>query len=302
MSGSMSATRPDSGRKAPPRPRRRRDPWVEGAIVLLLALPYRWRVPLAAHLGGLLARFSRLPNRIAHAVRRFRPDLPPAEVDRIVRAVPRNLARLAIENMSGADFARHARNSPISGPGLEALTRARDDGRPAILVTAHFGNYDAARALLVTRGFPLAGIYRPFPDPRLNRRYVAAIGQVGQPLFPTTREGVVGMVRHLRGGGMIGILIDLDRPGGVLLDFLGQPTRTVLSMAEMALKHDALLVPVYGIRQPDGLQFRVVIDTPVSPGTPEAMTQALNDSLSAMVRAHPEQWLWWHNRRKPGHP
>jgi KDO2-lipid IV(A) lauroyltransferase len=29
------------------------------------------------------------------------------------------------------------------------------------------------------------------------------------------------------------------------------------------------------------------------------MTQALNDSLAARVRAHPEQWFWIHRRWKP---
>lgn len=267
-----------------------------------MLVPFRWRGPIAERVVGALARLGPLPGRIAAAVRHFRPDLPPAEVARIARAVPGNLARMAVENLSGAAFAAAARTSPIEGPGLAALIAARDSGRPAILVTAHFGNYDAARAALRAQGFPVAGVYRPFPDPVLNARYVAAIGQVGQPLFPTTREGVVGMIRHLRAGGMIGILIDLDRPEGVMLDFLGQPTRTVLSMAEMALRHEAVLVPVYGVRQPDGRSFRVVLDAAVPAGDPAVMTQALNDSLGRMVRAHPDQWLWWHNRRKPLHP
>lgn len=291
-----------SARTPAARTRTRRDRMIAAAAAALMWLPFRWRGPVAQRVVGALARLGPLPRRIAAAVRHFRPDLPETEVARIVRAVPGNLARMAVENLSGAAFAAAARISPIEGPGLAALIAARDAGRPAILVTAHFGNYDAARAALRAQGFPVAGVYRPFPDPVLNARYVAAIGEVGQPLFPTTREGVVGMIRHLRGGGMIGILIDLDRPEGVMLDFLGQPTRTVLSMAEMALKHEAVLVPVYGIRQPDGHRFRVFLDAPVEPGDPAVMTQALNDSLGRMVRAHPDQWLWWHNRRKPRHP
>jgi KDO2-lipid IV(A) lauroyltransferase len=279
-----------------------RDRLIAASAAALCALPYPWRGPLAQRMVGTLARLGPLPRRIRAAVRHFRPELPEAEVDRIARAVPGNLARMAIENLSGAAFARAAQDSPIEGPGLAALEAARHAGRPAILVTAHFGNYDAARAALLARGFPLAGVYKPFADPVLNARYVAAIGQVGQPLFPTTREGVVGMIRHLRAGGMIGILIDLDREEGVLLDVLGQPTRTVLTMAELALKHDAALVPVWGIRQPDPRRFVIRLDAEVPHTDPRTMTQALNDAFSAMVRAHPDQWLWWHNRRKGGHP
>lgn len=290
----------------PPAPaaarRRRRDLWLARLVAGLMWLPFPLRVRLAGAAAGRLAPLTRLPARVAAAVRHFRPDLPEPEVARIARAVPANLARMAVENFSGAAFGIRAAASPVEGPGLSALEAARAAGRPAILVTAHFGNYDAARAALRARGFDVAGVYRPFPDPVLNARYVAAIGAIGQPLFPTTREGMAGMLRHLRGGGVIGILVDLDRPGGVLLDFLGRPTRTVLSPAEMALRHGATLVPVWGVRQPDGSSFRIRLDAPIPHGEPEAMAQAMNDAFAAMVRAHPEQWVWWHNRRKRDHP
>lgn len=286
----------------PPLPRTRRDRAIALAVRALLALPYAWRGPVAQAVGGGLARLGPLPRRIRAAVAHFRPDLPQGEVQRIATRVPGLLARMSIENFSGAAFADRVRGTGLEGPGLAALTAARDASRPAILVTAHFGNYDAARAALLAQGFPVAGVYRPFPDPVLNAAYVAAIGQVGQPLFATTRDGTVGMIRHLRAGGMIGILIDIDHADGALLDFLGRPTRTVLSMAEMALRYGAVLVPVYGLRQPDGATFRVILDHAVPPSDPRTMTQALNDSLSAMVRAHPDQWLWWHNRRKAHHP
>ncbi|MDE3120851.1 MAG: lauroyl acyltransferase, partial [Paracoccaceae bacterium] len=54
----------------------------------------------------------------------------------------------------------------------------------------------------------------------------------------------------------------------------------------------------YGIRRPDGLSFDIVIEAPIPHGTPQEMTQALNDSLEALVRRHPEQWFWIHRRWK----
>lgn len=286
----------------PDLPRDPRARLLDTAAALLMRLPFGWRAGLAQHLAGLAARAGPLHGRVTAAVRFFCPDLPEARVRRIARAVPGNLARMAIENLSGADFAATVRDSPIEGPGLAALEAARDAGRPAILVTAHFGNYDAARAALLARGFPLAGVYRPFGDQALNERYVAAIGAVGQPLFATTRAGMAGMIRHLRQGGMIGILIDIDSRDGVLLDVLGHPTRTLLSMAELALRFDAALVPVWGIRQADPRRFVIRLDAEVPHSEPRAMTQAMNDAFSAVVRAYPEQWLWWHNRRRAHHP
>lgn len=67
----------------------------------------------------------------------------------------------------------------------------------------------------------------------------------------------------------------------------------------MALKYDAVLIPTYAIRQPDGLSFQIIVDPPIPQGTPEAMTQALNDNLERLIRRYPEQWFWIHRRWKP---
>jgi KDO2-lipid IV(A) lauroyltransferase len=135
-------------------------------------------------------------------------------------------------------------------------------------------------------------------NPAFNAHYVRAMAQFGSPLFPRGRSGLGGMVRHLKSGGMLGMLIDQAMQHGEMLSFLGKPARTALSAAELALKYDALLVPSYGIRQPDGLSFRIIVEPPIPVTDARRMTQALNDSLSALVRRHPDQWFWIHRRWK----
>ena len=97
---------------------------------------------------------------------------------------------------------------------------------------------------------------------------------------------------------MVGMLIDQHFGTGAALDFLGQPAMTSLSAAEMALKYNCLLVPVYGIRLADGLHFDLLVEEPIPHSDARTMTQALNDSLAAQVRLHPEQWFWVHRRWK----
>ena len=191
---------------------------------------------------------------------------------------------------------------PVEGPGLACLEQAHREGRPVVLVTAHFGNYDAWRAALLARGFRIGAFYRPMRNPVFNRRYVAAMERIGTPMFPAGREGMAGMVRFLRGGGMLGLVADHHIGTGVPLDFLGRPALTALSAAELALRYDAPLVPLYGIRQPDGLSFRVRIEAPVPPSDPATMTAALNASAGAVIRAHMGQWFWLHRRWKGAGP
>lgn len=282
----------------------RLDHWLQdrllrGLIRLLLWMPYRTRVAvsgwLSAHLiGPMLGYNARARQNLAM----IWPDMPRARQGRLARAVSNNVGRCFIELYSGAPFLQASRRLPPQGAGLEALEQAAAEGRPVLLITGHFGNYEASREALTGLGYRVGGLYRPMKNGYFNRHYVAAMGRFGTPLFPRGREGLTDMLRFLKGGGMLGMVIDQHMHKGELLDFLGHPARTALSAAELALKYNALLLPVYAIRQPDGITFQTLVEAPIQPSTPRQMTQELNDSLAAQVRAHPEQWFWIHRRWK----
>ncbi|RRH73829.1 lysophospholipid acyltransferase family protein [Falsigemmobacter faecalis] len=272
---------------------------LRAVIGLSLALPYRMRVPL---FGWVV---SRVVAPVAGWTRRVRdnlalvwPELPKSEVKRLMREVPDNVGRTIIEIYSGKEFIERTAAVPPVGAGVAALDAARDAGRPVILVTGHFGNYDASRAAMGARGIQVGALYMPMVNKLFNAHYEEAIGNISRPLFPRSPRGLGQMVRFLRGGGVLGMLVDHHMSHGITLGFFGHEAKTALSAAEMALKYDALLIPTYGIRQPDGLNFQIVVEAPIPHTTPEVMTQALNDSLEALVRQHPEQWFWIHRRWK----
>ncbi len=268
-------------------------------IWVLLRLPYRWRVPLCGWaLSRVISPIAGYDARIRANLALVMPDLPKTEVDRIVRAVPDNVGRTIIEIYSGAEFVARARQYPLTGAGVAALDEAHHTARPVILVTGHFGNYDASRAALIARGYRVGALYMPMANPYFNAHYVQAISGIGTPLFPRGRAGLGAMVRHLRSGGMLGMLVDQHMGHGEQLTFFGQEALTALSAAELALKYDALLIPTYAVRRDDGLSFDIIVEAPIPPGTPEAMTQALNDSLETLVRQHIDQWFWIHRRWK----
>ncbi|MGB8621409.1 MAG: lysophospholipid acyltransferase family protein [Paracoccaceae bacterium] len=270
------------------------------AVAIALALPYATRVRFMGWLTArVVAPLAGYDKRVRENLRHALPDLPEAEVRRLMRAVPDNVGRTIIEIYSGQEFIDRVKTLPLNGPGGEALARAHAENRPVILVTGHFGNYDAPRAALIGRGYRVGALYNPMKNPHFNRHYERAIGTIGQPLFPRGRKGYGQMLRFIKGGGMVGFLVDQFMRRGATLRFFGQPAPTALSAADLALKYDALLVPIYGIRQPDGLNFEIVVEAPIPHTDAETMTQALNDSLEALTRRHMDQWFWIHRRWKP---
>jgi KDO2-lipid IV(A) lauroyltransferase len=274
------------------------DRLIRGALWLLLRLPFDARRRVAAALlAHVVAPLAGWRARIRDNLALVRPDLPEADRARLEREVPRSIGRTLAELYSGPDFVARVAREPLQGPGVPALEEAFSRRRPVLLVTGHLGNYDAIRGGLIARGYPVGGLYRPMDNAFFNVHYVAAISRIGTPLFPRGRKGLAEMIRFLKGGGMVGVVLDQSMGDGAMLSFFGQPALTSLSPAEMALRYDALVLPTYGLRRPDG-GFDLWIEAPIPHTTAEAMTQALNDSLEAQVRAHMDQWLWTHRRWK----
>jgi KDO2-lipid IV(A) lauroyltransferase len=282
--------------------RERAGHYVSNAIIytlirIALALPYATRVALLGWIverivGPLVGYRRRADANLALIF----PDMAASDRQRIARGCLNNAGRSIIENYSSDEFLTRMETQPVTGAGFEALREADAADRPVILVTGHFGNYEATRAALVAQGFAVGGLYRDMANPYFNAHYVKTMQAFGGPVFPQGRRGTSGFVRHLRGGGQLVLLFDQHVFEGTVLEFMGQPAKTALSAAELALRFNALLIPFYGIRQADGLSFETVLEAPIAHTDAQTMTQVLNDSLEARVRNTPEQWFWVHRR------
>jgi KDO2-lipid IV(A) lauroyltransferase len=260
-------------------------------------LPYERRVRVGGWVfSHLIAPIAGHRCRIRANLALICPDMPASQVRHLCRAVPDNIGRNLIELYSPADLIARAAIAPVTGAGMAALNAAHAAGRPVILVSGHFGNFNVWRAALGARGIGQAALYRPMNNRYFDAHYVNAMGRIAKPMFARNTRGLAAMLRHLRGGGVLSMLVDQRMGSGRPLRFFGHRAYTALSAAQMALKFDALLIPVYAVRQETGIDFKVLVESPVPHTTPEEMMQALNDSLEAMVRGHMDQWFWIHRR------
>ncbi|OAN77114.1 hypothetical protein A8B78_14755 [Jannaschia sp. EhC01] len=271
-----------------------------GLIWVALRLPHRVRVAVMGWLfrtvvGPLTGRKRQAEKNLAMVC----PDMPAAQRAQITRAVLDNVGRVVMENYATPHQMTRALTWQPTGPGWAAAEQARAQGRPILFISGHYGNYQAGRAALNARGYRMGGLYRPLNNDYLNAHYIATIEDVGGGAFTRDRRGLAGFVKHLRSGAQGAILIDQYLFDGPIFDFMGHPAPTSTAAAEMALKYDALLVPIYSTRLENGLDFRIELEAPVPHTDAETMTQTLNDSLTARVHAAPEQWFWVHNRWKP---
>ena len=266
-----------------------------GAAMLM---PHERRVPF---MGGLVRRLGRrvgYETRIFDNLNRIWPGLPASRKQEIAYGVLDNFGRTLIENYSYNSFGQWLVDTPIAGEGLAAVEEARAAGRPVLFVTGHFGNHEVPRQVLSARGYQIGGLYRPMANRFFNDHYAKTMTELSGPVFAQGKSGTMGFARHLKQGGMGTLLFDVDVHGGMVIDFLGHPARTAASAADLALRLNALVVPYFGIRQPDGLSFEAAIEAPIPHSDPRGMMIEMTKRLEARIEAHPEQWFWVHRRWK----
>ncbi len=203
-----------------------------------------------------------------------------------------HMGRTLFEIYHDAEFQTQHHKFNASGPGLVALKEAQRLGKGAIVVSGHFGQWEAVRAVIKMNGLESGAVYRPNKNRHYERRIRAGIEAGGKPILATGHVGTRALVRHLRDGGIVSILLDEKYSEGVRIPFLGHDALTSLSAAQLALKYDLPMIPAFGTRLGDGNSFRVEFEDPIPHTNSIEMTRAFNDSLSTRIMANPEQWYW----------
>lgn len=266
------------------------------AFLLLRLLPFEVR----RHVAGALMRqavwlYPPARKRGLASLSRAFPDMPAPARKALLQEMGRHMGMSLSEIHHNAEFAAYAQNAPVRGPGLEALRRAKEDGKGAIIVSGHYGQWEAIRHRLKAEGLETGAVYRPNANPFYEKRFLRNIEKGGRPILPKGASGTREMLRHLRKGGFVAIMIDQKYQPGTALPFLGHLAMTSTAPAEMALRYGLPLVPAYGLRGENGA-LDLVFEAPIPPSDPLTMTQAAQASLEARIHEDPSQWYWLHRR------
>jgi KDO2-lipid IV(A) lauroyltransferase len=273
---------------------------LRGLIWSALRLPIRTRLKTVSWLvrrcvAPIVGWYDRVYANIDHVW----PGTDPAKKRAIADQVIDNVARAFIENYDVQEMLARGARFNISGPGLQAVEEARAQGRPVLFVSGHFGSAECARCAMVARGYKIGGLIRPMSNPFFNEHYTRNMHQICEPVFDQGRRGTMGLIKHVKQGGMAVLLFDVYDSAGAPIDFLGKPAPTVTSTADIALRTNALMVPFFGIRHDDMYGFDAIFEEPIPHGDPLEMMQQATQRLEARIQEHPGQWMWIHRRWKP---
>ena len=267
-------------------------------ITTLKLLPFEKRIYWGGQICKLiLPRVRKFYNRIDANLRFIFPEMSAHNRQEFIKENAKMIGKSFIELMFNREFQKHNHRIKYKKNELTPLIKAKNIGRPIIIISGHIGSWEAVRAILSKHGLTSGAIYQRNRNIFYEHLHLSAIKEGGEPILEVGTSGTRKMISLIRSGGIIALMIDQAVKEGKYFQFLGRPAKTSTSIAEIALKYKALLIPAYGIRNDDD-RIEVSFDKPLELKTPRFITEKMNISLEERVRANPTQWYWPHKRWK----
>jgi KDO2-lipid IV(A) lauroyltransferase len=278
-------------------------------VCVIQALSLELGRKLAAGLAWLVYRLDKRHREVARDNLRhaFPGRYSDAELDRLVRACIRHFCTLAIEIIHLPRLFHHTTwRRYVSLPQGPMLLDPLLSGRPLMLVTGHFGNWELGGFILGALGFETYAIARTLDNPYVDWFLrVKFREKTGQQIL-SKDDDYPRIQKVLAGGGVLATLADQDAgQRGLFVDFFGRPASTHKAVALLSLEYKAPLVVIGTAKLGEPMRYAVEVEDVIYPeeydGQGDAVrqiTQRFTAALERVVRRHPEQYFWLHRRWK----
>jgi Kdo2-lipid IVA lauroyltransferase/acyltransferase len=276
---------------------------VSSVAFVVQALPLSAVRRVGEGLGLLFYLLDRAHRRIALANLAVAfPNKSATECRTIARAMFQHFGRLLLELLKYSSMSRERQMALVDWEGEERVRLALAQRKGVLFCTGHFGFWEHQALAHALKFEPMAVMARPLDNPKLHD-FLEAIRTSNGNEVVYRRGAVRKALRLLAGGRSVGILIDqhMTSADAIYVDFFGRPAATTSTLAALAIRTGAPVIPLFAFPLPGG-RYRMIYEHPVEPPLHDSdaavreFTQRCTDVLEMHVRRRPELWLWMHRR------
>jgi len=210
-----------------------------------------------------------------------------------------NYGKTFVEYMFLKKFRKE--NLHIEIEGKEILEKISQNKKPVIFISGHFANFELMSMEITKNKINLATIYRPlnnfFLNPAmeyLRKKYVC------KEQIKKGRSGLKICIDYLKKNFSIALMIDQRLGEGERVLFFNKKAHTTSLPAQLALKYNIDIVPVF-IERRESQIFKIKVQNPINVSNIKSkseITLKLNQILEKMIVKNPDQWIWTHDRWK----
>ena len=185
----------------------------------------------------------------------------------------------------------------------EYLKQIKNHMGSKIFISAHIGNWEITRNYLLNIGFKLHSVYRHANNHKIDQYIQEKRKRENAYFYKKGSESAKNMIKALKKKEDLALLVDQRDSSGSIIKFFGKQAYATDGFANIALKYQTMICPVYTVRQKNG-NFKFIYDKPLyfndfKELSAKSIVQKIHsDYFEKWIRENPTQWLWVHQRWK----
>ena len=275
-----------------------------GFLRLVAAMPWAWVERVGAGLGWLMWK---LPTRSREVVRinqaKCFPELGDAEREALLGRTLRDIGKTFAESACAWIWPADKSLALVKEvEGLEVLQAALASGKGVVGITSHLGNWEVLNHFYCAQCKPII-FYRPPKQKAVDELLQRQRVQLGNRVAPSTKEGILSVIKEVRRGGAVGIPADPEpaEGSGLFVPFFAVQALTSKFVPNMLAGHKAVGVFLHAIRLADGSGFKVILEAApedMYSSDPAVGVAAMSRVIEGYVRRWPSQYMWSMKRFK----
>ena len=234
------------------------------------------------------------------------PDLNEKSINEMIERMWKNIGRIFGEYIHINKFSIiDQKKIKIVFANKNNFELLKKNNKPVVFFSGHFANFELMAKCLQELGFNIGAIYRPLNNIFLNpimefirKKYICPIQ------IEKGSNGTKKLIKHISTNGPLALMIDQRLSSSIRVPFFNHPATTTTTPAQLAIKYDALLIPVF-LKRLEKTNFEFFIEEPLIINRTSDydkdifnITQIMNKKIEEFIKRDPAHWLWSHDRWK----
>ena len=234
------------------------------------------------------------------------PDLNENSINEMIERMWKNIGRIFGEYIHINKFSiMDLKKIKIGFTNKNNFEILKKNNKPVVFFSGHFANFELMAKCLQELGFNIGAIYRPLNNIFLNpimefirKKYICPIQ------IEKGSNGTKKLIKHISTNSPLALMIDQRLSSSIRVPFFNQPASTTTTPAQLAIKYDALLIPVF-LKRLEKTNFEFFIEEPLIINRTSDydkdifnITQIMNKKIEEFIKKDPAHWLWSHDRWK----
>jgi KDO2-lipid IV(A) lauroyltransferase len=234
------------------------------------------------------------------------PDLNEKSINEMIERMWKNIGRIFGEYIHINKFSIiDQKKIKIVFANKNNFELLKKNSKPIVFFSGHFANFELMAKCLQELGFNIGAIYRPLNNIFLNpimefirKKYICPIQ------IEKGSNGTKKLIKHISTNNPLALMIDQRLSSSIRVPFFNHPASTTTTPAQLAIKYDALLIPVF-LKRLEKTNFEFFIEEPLIINRTSDydkdifnITQIMNKKIEEFIKRDPAHWLWSHDRWK----